>query len=113
MRLKRGGGRISASIDASGDAAAVPVDGDLRRTQAPLRALIDREALLAAMQDVAEEQPRPMEVMTLHLVAGIPLARVAELVGISERTAFRDLEEGRVALTARMGVGIRKVDGNE
>ena len=113
MRLKRGGGRISASIDASGDAAAVPVDGDLRRTQAPLRALIDREALLAAMQDVAEELPRPMEVMTLHLVAGIPLARVAELVGISERTAFRDLEEGRVALTARMGVGIRKVDGNE
>jgi DNA-directed RNA polymerase specialized sigma24 family protein len=64
--------------------------------------MIEREALLAAMQDVAETLPRSMEVMTLHLVAGIPLARVAELVGISERTASRDLEEGRAALGARM-----------
>ena len=113
MRLKRGGGRSPASIEAAEAGASVPVDGDMRRTQAPLRSLIEREALLAAMQDVAEDLPRPMEVMTLHLVAGIPLARVAELVGISERTAFRDLEEGRVALAARMGAELRKADGHE
>jgi hypothetical protein len=41
------------------------------------------------------------------------LARVAELVGISERTAFRDLEEGRVALAAHMGAKLRKADDNE
>lgn len=39
-----------------------------------------------------------MEVLTLHVVGGIPLPRVAELVGISERTAYRELEAGRAAL---------------
>ena len=39
-----------------------------------------------------------VEVLTLHVVGGIPLPRVAELVGISERTAYRELESGRTAL---------------
>lgn len=101
MRLKRGAGRGVASLDHAVDASGAAGQGD-RRTQAPLRAMIEREALLTAMQDVAETLPRPMEIMTLHLVAGIPLARVAVLVGVSERTASRDLEEGRAALAVRM-----------
>ena len=40
--------------------------------------------------------------MTLHLVAEIPLARVAALVGVSERTAYRDLDEGRRALARKL-----------
>jgi RNA polymerase sigma factor (sigma-70 family) len=101
MRLKRGAGRSAAPLEQAAEAPGASGQED-RRTQGPLRAMIEREALLAAMQDVAETLPRSMEVMTLHLVAGIPLARVAELVGISERTASRDLEEGRAALGARM-----------
>jgi DNA-directed RNA polymerase specialized sigma24 family protein len=43
-----------------------------------------------------------MEVLTLHVVGGIPLARVAELVGISERTAYREVELGRAELSLLM-----------
>jgi RNA polymerase sigma factor (sigma-70 family) len=103
MRAKRGSGRAARSLDELAEAGHEPGGADDRRTQAPLRALIAREALLEAMQAVAEDLPRAMEVMTLHLVANIPLARVAELVGISERTASRDLDEGRSALAARLG----------
>jgi DNA-directed RNA polymerase specialized sigma24 family protein len=48
-----------------------------------------------------------MEVVTLHLVANIPLARTAELVGVSERTAYRDLQDGREALAHQL----RRADG--
>ena len=54
------------------------------------------------MERVAEELPRAMEVVTLHLVADIPLERTAELVGVSERTAYRDLQEGRKALAREL-----------
>jgi DNA-directed RNA polymerase specialized sigma24 family protein len=111
MRLKRGAGRNAASLDAAADDRGAAGRED-RRAQAQLQALIEREALLSAMQDVAETLPRPMEVMTLHLVAGIPLARVAELVGVSERTASRDLDEGRAALAARMRERPGKADGD-
>jgi DNA-directed RNA polymerase specialized sigma24 family protein len=101
MRLKRGAGRGAASLsDLAADVE--PAGRGSHGAQGPLQAMVEREALLSAMQDVAETLPRPMEIMTLHLVAGIPLARVAELVGVSERTASRDLEEGRAALAARM-----------
>jgi RNA polymerase sigma factor (sigma-70 family) len=103
MRLKRGSGRGASSLDELAGGAESAGRG-APRAHEPLQALIEREALLAAMQDVAETLPRPMEVMTLHLVAGIPLARVAEMVGISERTASRDLEDGRSALAVRLDV---------
>jgi DNA-directed RNA polymerase specialized sigma24 family protein len=57
------------------------------------------------MERVAERLPRAMEVVTLHLVANIPLARTAELVGVSERTAYRDLQEGRQALARELEAG--------
>jgi DNA-directed RNA polymerase specialized sigma24 family protein len=59
------------------------------------------------MERVAVELPRAMEVVTLHLVANIPLARTAELVGVSERTAYRDLQDGREALAHQL----RRADG--
>lgn len=54
------------------------------------------------MERVAEAMPRAMEIVTLHLVADIPLARTAELVGVSERTAYRDLQEGRKVLAEEL-----------
>ncbi len=111
MRQKRGGGLQrrsladpSVSIELSAHAresagSGTPTDGTA----------IDRDALLRAMERVAEAKPRAMEIVTLHLVADIPLARTAELVGVSERTAYRDLEEGRKALAdeLRRGAGDR------
>jgi RNA polymerase sigma factor (sigma-70 family) len=111
MRQKRGGGLQrrsladpSVSIELGAHAresagSGTPTDGTA----------IDRDALLRAMERVAEAKPRAMEIVTLHLVADIPLARTAELVGVSERTAYRDLEEGRKALAdeLRRGAGDR------
>jgi RNA polymerase sigma factor (sigma-70 family) len=111
MRQKRGGGLQrrsladpSVSIELGTHARAcagsgTPADGTA----------IDRDELLGAMERVAEVMPRAMEIVTLHLVADIPLARTAELVGVSERTAYRDLQEGRKALAdeLRRGAGDR------
>jgi len=107
MRQKRGG-RLqrrsladpSVSIELGASSTASPGSG----TSAD-GATIDRDELLAAMERVAEAMPRAMEIVTLHLVADIPLARTAELVGVSERTAYRDLQEGRKALAHELKRG--------
>jgi RNA polymerase sigma factor (sigma-70 family) len=101
-RAKRGGGQSPKSIEDP------EIEFDLStRTGNPnapsvIRSLVHRDALLAAMEELATEHPRKMEIITLHLVGDIPLARVATLVGVSERTAFRDLEAGRLALAAKL-----------
>ncbi len=103
-RKKRGSSQLAQSIDDRG----IEIEVDVRRngragsTLAPSEPLVDRDVLLAAMEGLAAEYPRQMEVLTLHLVADIPLTRVAELVGVSERTAFRDLDEGRRALARKL-----------
>jgi RNA polymerase sigma factor (sigma-70 family) len=102
MAQRRGGGKATRSMQDP----TVEIDLSLHARQAgertPIRSLVDRDELLRAMEEIAHEHPRPMEIVTLHLVADIPLARVATLVGVSERTAYRDLEEGRRALAQRL-----------
>lgn len=98
LRQKRGGRVVRRSL---GDpAVSVDLGARLPGGASDERGgpSIDRDELLGAMERVAEELPRAMEIVTLHLVADIPLARTAELVGVSERTAYRDLQEGRKAL---------------
>ena len=51
-----------------------------------------------AMIEIAARHPRQVEVVTLHSVAGIPLERVAEMLGISAATAQRDFAAGRTRL---------------
>jgi RNA polymerase sigma factor (TIGR02999 family) len=62
----------------------------------------DLELLERAMIDLAATDPREMEVVTLHSVAGIPMDRVAQLVGVSLATAHRDLAAGRELLARRL-----------
>jgi len=45
-----------------------------------------------------------IEIVTLHLVLGMSMEQVARLVGTSQRTAFRELREGRVLLARCMGL---------
>ncbi len=103
LRVKRNGGKRPQSIDegtiafelaAARDSATSP-DGHLT-------ASIKREELLTAMEQVAEEAPRAMEVVTLHLVAGLPLERVAELIEASLRTTYRDLDHGKALLARQL-----------
>lgn len=107
LRQKRGGRTVRQSL--ADPTASVQLTGDARRdAQDPASSpAIDRDELLRAMERVAVELPRAMEVVTLHLVANIPLARTAELVGVSERTAYRDLQDGREALARQL----RPTDG--
>ena len=62
----------------------------------------DLKLLERAMIEQAATHPRQMEVVTLHSVAGIPMDRVAAMVGISPATAHRDFAEGRELLARRL-----------
>ena len=109
MRVKRGAGRRTVPLDDFGTALA----GDLAAhatERTPERAGDDsteHDALIDAMMAVADSHPRAMELVTLHLVGGIELARAAELVGVSERTAYRDLEIGRAEFVRHLQGKVR------
>jgi RNA polymerase sigma factor (TIGR02999 family) len=62
----------------------------------------DLERLEDAMIRLAEHHPREMEVVTLHSVAGIPMERVAQLIGVHVATAHRDLASGRERLAREL-----------
>jgi RNA polymerase sigma factor (TIGR02999 family) len=55
----------------------------------------------AALTALAAEEPRAARVAELHWFAGLTLARVAELLGIAERTAHRDWCYARAFLAAQ------------
>ena len=77
----------------------VPQDRRLGRAPAAAEHADDhRSALVAEMERIGRSDPRRMEVVTLHLVLGMPLEDVAKMLSISERTAFRELAAGRAAL---------------
>ena len=84
----------------------VPLDRRLGRSGEAIAARpeVRRQELVAQMELIGREHPRRMEVVTLHLVLGIPLAEVARMLAISERTAFRELAAGRDALALALKV---------
>ena len=57
------------------------------------------DAALRALQD---EDPRAARVVELHYFAGLPLDRVAELIGVVRRTAERDWRYARAFLEAHI-----------
>lgn len=102
LRQKRGGRTVRRSLTDPAVSVELSVQPPRGVQGTEGESSIDRDELLGAMERVAEALPRAMEVVTLHLVADIPLARTAELVGVSERTAYRDLQEGRKALAREL-----------
>ena len=77
-------------------------EASLRAEGAGTPARADLEQLERAMVLLAATHPRQMEVVTLHSVAGIAMGRVAQMLGISEATAHRDLDEGRRLLAKQL-----------
>ncbi len=96
-RIKRGSGEAPRSLSIASIANEATTLDERDATT------VDQEALLRAIEELATSKPRAMEVVTLHLIGGVSMARTAELLGIGARTAFRDLHEGRAALAAHLG----------
>jgi DNA-directed RNA polymerase specialized sigma24 family protein len=62
----------------------------------------DDEPLREALLEFSESSPRAADVLLLHHACGIGLARVGELLSISERTAQRDLDFARRWLASKL-----------
>lgn len=81
---KRGGGLASATLDS----------GLVGGARDPVDILV----LDQALERLGQADPRLRQVVDLHFFAGLNLAEVGELLGISERTATRDWRTARALL---------------
>jgi RNA polymerase sigma factor (TIGR02999 family) len=84
LRLKRGGGVIPADI--VGEEAAAD-------STAALALELDE-----ALQELERHDPRAAQLVTLHYFAGLQVSRIAELLGVTERTLGRDWRFARAFL---------------
>ncbi|HKE49739.1 MAG TPA: ECF-type sigma factor [Rhodanobacteraceae bacterium] len=84
LRIKRGSGVVPVELD-DDEAIADATAG---------RAIELDEALKRLEQD----DPRAAELVTLHYFAGLPLPRIAEILGVTERTLSRDWRFARAFL---------------
>lgn len=109
--LRRAVGAGSATDDRS-PAASAPVAAGLvlrvlaeraRRRQAasPARAA-ELGRLRRALQELAEEEPRQAEVLSLHEVAGLKVDEIAPMLEIPAEDAERDLHAARAWLARRV-----------
>lgn len=98
---KRGGGTRPRALDADLTVDRRRADG---RSQPEGRLQVQRAEIVAQMTALAKTHPRMVEIVTLHVVLDLPMDRVAEILGISRRTGYRELERGREALARRLGL---------
>lgn len=87
MALKSGGGQRHVSLDA---AAEIPVALDAREA-------LDLDEGLRRLE---VEDPRAAHVVELFYFGGLPVERIAELLGVVKRTIDRDLNFARAFLRA-------------
>lgn len=85
LRPKHGGDLRAVELD---EASADQVEVDASQAL----------ELDAALRKLAESDARAAEVVELHYFAGLDLARIAELLGVSERTINRDWRAARAWL---------------
>ncbi len=90
LRPKHGGGVHHTGLD-SPSVDAVQLDASLALE------------LDAALAKLAIADARAAEVVELHYFAGLDLAKIAELLGLSERTINRDWRVARAWLQSELG----------
>lgn len=59
-----------------------------------------------ALRDLAQIDPALLEVVELRFFAGLDMAAIAELRGVSERTAHREWQRARALLALRLDPGV-------
>ena len=84
LRIKRGSGVVPVDI-ASNDVAA--------DTTAEHALELDE-----ALKKLERDDPRAAQLVALHYFAGLPLPRIAEILGVTERTLSRDWRFARAFL---------------
>lgn len=92
-RSKRGGGQLMVTLSAAED---VPAGGG---------SAADLIAVDRALQRMAELDPALYELLEMQAFAGLTIAEVAELRGVSSRTVNRDLIKARALLQVLLGEG--------
>ncbi|HET9032028.1 MAG TPA: ECF-type sigma factor [Dokdonella sp.] len=91
-------------INAARDRAAQKRGGDQQRVTFDQSAMVAPElshdllGLDAAMKALEANDARLAQVVELHFFAGLDFARIAELLGLSERTVARDWRAARAML---------------
>jgi len=92
-RAKRGGEQLMVTLSAAAD---VPAGGG---------SAADLVAVDRALQRMAEIDPALYELLEMQAFAGLTIAEVAELRGVSSRTVNRDLIKARGLLQMLLGEG--------
>ena len=87
QQIKKGGGQLRVALDDPA-ASAVEIDASLA---------LSLDAGLRALQ---LEDARAARVVELHFFAGLPLDKVAELLGVGSRTVDRDWRYARAFLAS-------------
>lgn len=89
-RIRHGGGRARARSDDVLKAVALQAPDD------------DVMAVHEALDDLEEIDPQAAKVVKLHYFLGLSFAEAAELLGIAERTAYRNWSFARAWLYERL-----------
>jgi RNA polymerase sigma factor (TIGR02999 family) len=99
--LRRGGGAQPVTLDAGtgGDYRAAPADGLTIEGEQRAEELLALEAALVRLES---SDPRLSRVVELRFYAGLTEAKVAELLGVTERTVRRDWVRARNWLYAEV-----------
>lgn len=84
LRIKRGSGVAPVELDGNDVIADATAEHALE---------IDE-----ALKKLEHDDPRAAQLVTLHYFAGLPLNRIAELLGVTERTLSRDWRFARAFL---------------
>jgi len=91
--------RRRATTKRGGELVRVPFSDNL------VACIQDSDVL--AVHDVVDQlavhDPRSAELVKLHVFAGLPLERVADVLGVSHRVAYRDWAYARAWMFRRMG----------
>jgi RNA polymerase sigma factor (TIGR02999 family) len=77
---KRGGGKRAASLD---EKVSIPVIDSLQAADA-------EPPILRALQQLHEQYPRKAEVVSLHVICGHPLSKIAQMLDLSPAQIQRD-----------------------
>jgi RNA polymerase sigma factor (TIGR02999 family) len=104
-RVKHGGERRRVDLQDHDQASQAPPDELLAREDEIL-------SLDEALTRLAQEDPAAAQVVQLHFFGGLSLEQVAEIVGVSRATAYRQWAYARSWLRCSMGEGEAPADAD-